>query len=580
MKNWFKKKDKTNNPEETSTPTENFTAMNSNSLYSLPVNELVSIIFRFDAEVKNLTKELISVKESLGVYKADLPKAQEQSLLYKQHNETLQAECNKLATELNEATTALCSRQGQLDLLKNQLSSKDELVQNYKFKIQELEKQNLELQITGIDSKPEKEVLHLKAKLEDSSRASAEISELQIKNKTLESEIAKLSACVSEDKDQIRMWKDKTNVFENSRKELEIEVNKKRVEAESLASEVTRLSFLKESLDTEIRALRESNGQKDLRINKKVVKIEALQNTNLELQQKISVLRYEMETGKIKMQEDILQIQERAKEDKNKDKEDYEKNIEGLEKQLKDLNDYKSSHEGISEELERLKGENKSQQELLSSTLSELHQKTLKIIALESENSKLSDHLNTSNNKRELARTEILKLTQKLESLTSSKSPQSPQIDNKAKLSSNPISQELDNKVKFLSNPTQQEIEILSFTKTELDSIYKNLMKIISPADSLAYLIKIDDFTNIEKRLNNIVMQLHEQLDQISEEQSWIAKAQIPQQAVKPSKGRNPIKLFSCIAQQDEPPRLIPKPKRPPVQETDNRMVLRRGSAN
>ncbi|OMJ75643.1 hypothetical protein SteCoe_25166 [Stentor coeruleus] len=580
MKKWFKKKDKNNNSEETSTPPENYTAMNSNSLYSLPVNELVSIIFRFDVEVKNMTKELTSAKESLVIYKADLPKAQEQSLLYKQHNETLQTECNKLASELNEATTALCSRQSQLDLLKNQFSSKDELIQNYKSKIQELEKQNLELQITGIDSKPENDVLQLKAKLEDSSRALAEISELQIKNKTYESEIAKLSACISEDKEQIRMWKDKTNVFENSRKELEIELNKKRIEAESLASEVTRLSFLKESLDTEIRALRESNGQKDLRINKKVGKIETLQNSNLELQQKISVLRYEMDTSKTKMQEEFLQMQERAKEEKNKDKKVYEGKIEGLEKQLKDLNDYKSSNEGIREELERLKQENKSQQELLSNTLSELHQKTIKITTLESENSKLSDHLNKSNNKRELARTEILKLTQKLESLTSSKSPQSPQVDNKPKFLLNPVPQEPNNTVKFLSNPTQQEIDILTFIKTELDSIYKSLMRIISPADSSAYLIKIDDFSTIEKRLNNIVMQLHEQLDEISEEQSLAAKPQVPQQIVKPPKGRNPIKLFSCIAQQDEPPRLIPKPKRPPIQEVDNRMVLRRGSAN
>jgi hypothetical protein len=102
-------------------------------------------------------------------------------------------------------------------------------------------------------------------------------------------------------------------------------------------------------------------------------------------------------------------------------------------------------------------------------------------------------------------------------------------------------------------------------------------MKIINPSDALAYLIKIEDFTTFEKNMNNIVMQLHEQLDEISEEKIWAAKAKSPQ--IGKAKGRTPVKLFSCMADQDDAPRLIPKPQRP-VQQVDSRNVLRRGSAN
>jgi len=71
---------------------------------------------------------------------------------------------------------------------------------------------------------------------------------------------------------------------------------------------------------------------------------------------------------------------------------------------------------------------------------------------------------------------------------------------------------------------------------------------------------------------------LHEQIEDLQVEKSVLPAS--PQQVAKAVKGRTPIKLFSCISEQeDAPPRLIPRPKRPP-QPVDNRMVLRRGSAN
>ena len=107
LKKWFSKKDKTEGSEETTTPQENYTAMASNSLYNLPATELVAIIFKFDLEVKNLNKDLQSTKDQLSSTKQDYSKLQDQSTLYKQHNEALQSECNKLVIDLNEAATSL-----------------------------------------------------------------------------------------------------------------------------------------------------------------------------------------------------------------------------------------------------------------------------------------------------------------------------------------------------------------------------------------------------------------------------------------------------------------------------------------
>jgi myosin heavy subunit len=558
LKNWFHKKEKTAASEETTNPQDGYTAMNSNSLYNLPAPELVGIIFKFDLEVKNLNKELASAKETLGSMKTELPKVQEESLLYKQHNENLQSECNKLASDLNEAVTALDSKQAQYDLLKSQLESRDQLILSYKSQIQDLEKQVLDLQITGLTFDAGEEIIKLKKSLEESSKHTAEINELKIQNKIQENEINKMSAMITENKEQIRMWREKTNAFEHARTEVETELFKKKSEVEGLVQEITKLNFLKESSDTEIRALKENSNQKDIKFHKKILKLEALQAQNIELQQKYSVLKYELDSSRIKFQEDLIASQERSKQEKEACENVFTLKIQELEQEIQSISKIKSDHMSLESELSKLQKINKDQQDTLSNTLTELHQKTVKINSLELENAKISENLVKSNKKRELARSEIIKLNQKLEQYSSQKSNQSI-LEPILKLSAKP-----------------KEVSILTALKPELDSTYKSLMNMISSNDQTHYSIKIEDFTAFEKRFNNIVMTLHEQIDEISQNQSTSLK--VPN-LVNKSIGRNPIKLFSCISDQDEAPRLIPKPKKPtPV--VDDRLVYRRGSAN
>ena len=170
---------------------------------------------------------------------------------------------------------------------------------------------------------------------------------------------------------------------------------------------------------------------------------------------------------------------------------------------------------------------------------------------------KLKESFENSNKKRELAKSEILKLNQKLEAMqkTSFSEPARIKVCN------------------------QEEISLLTWFKSEIDLLYKSLINLIYEAEKDLYKVRVVDFTSFEKKMNNMVMTVHEQIAETQAEKP--APPSVPQQAAKPSKGRTPIKLFSCISDQDDAPaRLIPKPTRPVQQPVDSRMILRRGSAN
>ena len=420
----------------------------------------------------------------------------------------------------------------------------------------------LDLQFNGIQFDAGEEIMKLKNKLEESYKSSAEIGELKIKNKVLEGEVSKLVASVTEGKEQIRMWKDKTGLFENARKELEVQVNKKNSEVEILTNEINKLQFLKESSDTEIRALKESLSQKDIKIKKKLAKIETLQEQNIEFQQQSSVMKYELECLKKKSHEDQIALQEKCEQEKEDNEKIYSEKYKALELEIKALSKKNEECLALEAEMAALLRTNKGQQDSLTNLLTEIHQKNIKITSLELDITKLAEQLEKSNQKRELARNEIMKLTQRIGSSLPPKAPTS----------------QIEATVKIPETISRQEVDLLNFLKTEIDNMYKNLMKIISGCDGTFYQIKIEDFSYFEKRINNIAMQLHEQLEEISDEKVINSK-EIATNS-KPSKGRTPIKLFSCMADQDDAPRLIPKPKRPIQQQNDNRLVLRRGSAN
>lgn len=558
MKTGFKKlfKKKTKNPEtaDQPSPKDTYTSMSSDSLFSMPVSELVSIIFKYDSELKSLNQDLTTAKDQNQTLKQSFQKLQDESSLYKETKDNAQFECHRLATELNEAVTSLDSCQSQLELAKTQLASKDSMLNTLKSRVSELEKQNCELQLTGIHITPNDETENLRKKLAECNKLEQTIRELKVKNESLENELKKISASAVESKEQARMWKEKTNAFDKAMNDSQVELSKKKTELEDLKTELKKLAFIRESMETENRSLKESLSQKEASVKKKNEKIGELNKLTTQLQQSISLLKFENESSRLKARQEIqFEIEnERAQQiaERQMAEENFVLEINGLKESLKDVEEIKRQLEQSKAEKERI------EQDLMSKgvELSEVHENIGK---LTEEKLKLSETLKVSNNKRELARTEILKLTQKLETLQKSNST-------------------IPDPKKVPKSITIEEVSFLSIIKPELDSLYKSLMSLISEANKDFYSVKITDFTSFEKKMNNLVVALHEQIEEISF--SPPTSQTIP--PARPTKGRTPIKLFSCIVDQDETqPRSIPKPKRP-AYPNDNQSILRRGSAN
>ena len=103
-----------------------------------------------------------------------------------------------------------------------------------------------------------------------------------------------------------------------------------------------------------------------------------------------------------------------------------------------------------------------------------------------------------------MARKEVIRLNKQFETRTTPKSSAQPAI-----------AQNLQK----LSDVTVQENEykVLSILKREFEIIYKHLMKLMMTAkttkmqgEKVAYLLDTDEFSDFERRLNNIVMQVAE----------------------------------------------------------------------
>lgn len=555
MKTGFKKlfKKKQQNVEEADPgPKDNYTSMSSNSLFSMPVPELVSIIFKYDSELKTLNQELGTLKDQHQLLKQNSLKLQDESSLYKETKDNAQFECHRLATELNEALTSLDSCQSQLELVKTQLASRDSILVTLNSRISELEKQNCELQLSGINFNQTDEIENLRKKLAEFNKQEQIIRELKVKNEILEKEVKKISASAAENKEQARMWREKTNIFEKALNETQAEMAKKKSEHEELMSGSAKLAFSKESTETENKSLKESILHKEATIKKKNEKIEELQNIKTQLEQSITLMRIENDSKNLKIEEDF---KERLRQENERKEKEWQTTQENLKAELNSLQEVLKNFEDISKKLEQNETEKDKAQQDLASKAMELKELGEKVENLAAEKSKLEETLKISNNKRELARNEIMKLTQKLESAQ------------KAGINMN------ENK-RSIKPSSPEEIKMLSILKPELDSLYKALMTLITDAKGDFYSVKIGDFTSFEKKMNNLVVMLHEHIEEFSS--STNSNATVPP---IPAKGRTPIKLFSCIADQDETqPRTIPKVKRP-INMNENPLILRRSSA-
>lgn len=548
----FKKKPQNSEQSDPATPKDTYTSMSSNSLFSMPVSELVSIIFKYDTELKNLNQELATLKDQHQLLRQTSQKLQDESSLYKATKDNTQFECHRLATELNEALTSLDSCQSQLELVKTQLASRESILLTLNSRVSELEKQNCELQLSGLNFTQSDEIENLRKKLAEFTKQEQAIRELKVKNEILENEAKKISASAAESKEQARMWREKTNIFEKALNEAQAEIVKKKTEHDELVSELARSAFTKESIETENKSLKESIQQKEVTIKKKNEKIEELQNEKMQIEQSITLIRIENESNVFKIQEDL---KERLKWESEQKEKEWRIAQETLRTELNSLQGDLKRFEEVTKKLELTEAEKEKIQQDLVNKVVEVKELQDKVEKLTGDKAKLEESLKTSNNKRELARNEIMKLTQKLESIQ--KSGLSP-----------------NDSIKVIKPSSSQELKMLSMLKPELDSLYKALMTLITDVNGEFYTVKIVDFTSFEKKMNNLVVMLHEHIEESSS--TSINNTTVPP---VPTKGRTPIKLFSCMADQDETqPRTMPKLKRP-INVNENPLILRRSSA-
>jgi chromosome segregation ATPase len=460
--------------------------------------------------------------------------------------------------------------------------SKDSVISNYRTQNEELKIQIAEMQ-TKLDSLPlavpsegnccedrDKEIQRLRAELtkskqisQESTRAEQELNELRLSIKMQEAEIRKLLLNNEQMLAQNKILYDKIAQQDKLRSEAELGLHKKQVELESLQKEASRHQFHRDSMESEIRALKDSLQQKDTKLNKKQHKYEALQEQLMDKNSQIASLRHELDVKTSAHKNEILQIQENFAKEVRYKEEIMQNKIAGLEKELhekhrggeesgKKLKDLMERVEDRDKEIRRLENDAHGLKSQIDSYKFELSNH-------EKENKNLKESIDKIQKKRELAKQEVIKLSTKLSSTHKEKPPVSPATH---------VMESPAFKICF-SEAVGSELGVLPKVKTEVDSIYKQLMKVMmnscsytNPTQGVSYSISSLEFSQLERRLNNLLMQIHETIENPPPEpvqDTWLNPVTSALNNIKNRK--TPIRLFSCMTSQDNNPTTIVRPR-------------------
>ncbi|CAG9316602.1 unnamed protein product [Blepharisma stoltei] len=588
FKKFFAKKDK--DPKEADPEgnqaaqvQDGYVVMESSNLYNLSTSDLCEIIYKFDNEVKLLNSQNTVLTEQLSTSKKDLTNVQDQTKCYKEHIEALELELTKVKADLANTQNLFEQKGTEIQLLKEHLNSKDELVSNYKKQNEDLQDQISALR-SEIAMRPESsgnccvdkeveiknlkaEINKLRANILENNKLGQEIQELKLANRMLDSENQKNILQLENQVNQNKNLNEKIFSLEKLHQEGEIENHKKTIEIESIKRENARLMFQRDSSETEIRSLKDNLEQKEKALQKKQAKIEELQEKLAQKSREYSAAEYTLETQK----KESIDLNGKLLKKISEIESSYKESLENADIQIRNL---KSQLEGIKEtstgnnaKLFSVESENKDFQEKLKNYQEECASYQAKVLELEVENKKISDKLNKSNQKRDLARKEIIKLSQKLDQKSEG---------NSSSFSHNP-EDALNVSVKSITPP---EFHIIEVFKSELENLYKLLMKMMMEGNQLSkkgetiYTINSADFSTFERKLNDIVMQIHETMDiyeasshnRPSSERSWSSMLNGAISRITKGVGdRGPSKMFSCMSNQEDPNEnlvLRPQPNR------------------
>ncbi|OMJ76515.1 hypothetical protein SteCoe_24091 [Stentor coeruleus] len=478
--------------------------LDMHTLSTVSHTELCQLVLRFHTELKDAGHHIESSEEQIKQLKKDLNNSIEQAQLYKNHCEDLQNFAQKSSMES--------------DSYKTLLESKTQEVKYFRDKNVELEK--------------------ISESVKNLNSILAELESLRQKNKEMNEKIVLMTS------EKELHTKEKTH-YENeirSFKDRQDEVIKKYQDCENLlkqkSEEYFKVKADNKSLKQNVKELDKVCKEMEAVVKGKSHRILELETqcngmvTNLqEFKEKINTLEIDHETEKDELKKELKEKTAQLEIIHDKmDKETAAKIEEINSNLMKSLEDYKIKITSL--EIERSN---------YSSTIQKLNNE---ISDLQCSLKTTQEDLELSQKKRELAKEELIKLTQKFENMSNLDRP------------SNKTTQSLVNQSLLLQRQVLpgsiQEHKALQILKFQLDTVYKALMELMlsanttrdSMTNSIQYSITSEDFSRFEKDLNKVVMNAKEAAENpnfIDQGPGWMGKIS----------NWAPSKFFSCMNHED-----------------------------
>lgn len=452
--------------------------------------ELSQIVIKFHSELREAGQKLEVQAESLK----QLKNSNDELSLYKTHSESLQGCIQQMSIENESYKTLIESRNQELKYYKDKVGELEKITESAKNIASIL----TELEIFKSKAKEyqEKSTLLATEKENYIKEKAHSDSDLKVMNKRQEDYVKRiqdLENSVKVKNEEFFKLKQEGKGVKAKLKEKEAEVKEMDAVVKGKAHRITelesQLAVIKQQLETIKKEFEESEG-----------KVESL----------TEMLKNEQQSKSSA----ITQIQEKLEKETSEKLESLTHNL------LKTTEDYKIKITTL--EIER--SSNFSQILQLKTDLEE-SKKSLK---------NAEDALVISQQKRNLAKEELLKLTQKLENSHHDRPPIKP-IHGFVQVNS--------------STSSLSEHKAMNVIKSQLDTLYKALMDLMLSANTtrdatsrnIMYQIGSEDFSKFEKDLNKIVMNAHEAAENpnfIEQGSAWAGRFS----------NWAPSKFFSCIS--------------------------------
>jgi chromosome segregation ATPase len=460
------------------------------TLSTVSHQELCQIVIKFHAELKEAGQKLESQSESLKALK----NANDELSLYKTHSESLQGCIQQMSIENESYKTIIESRNHEQKYYKEKVAELEKICENAKnvpsilaeleiFKAKAKEAQEKNASLTA-----EKE-FHVK-----------QIAHYESEQKLLEKRQEDYQKRVNDTENALKVKTDEYFKVKQDNKNLKVKIKEKEAEVKDLDAVNKGKAHRIQELETQVNSL--------------VLSQENLKKLLEESEGKIEDLTENLKNEKTNKDSVISEMKEKLEKETSEKLQNLSQNL------LKSIEDYKIKITTL--EIEK------------SSNFSQIQKLTQDLESLEKQLKTTQDSLETSQKKRNLAKEELLKLTQKLESVSHDRAPVKP----------------LHNFVSVnVSTSSLPEHKAVGVIKSQLDTLYKSLMDLMLSANttrdavskSILYHIGAEDFSKFEKDLNKIVMNAHEAAENpvfVEQGSGWAGRFS----------NWAPSKFFSCMS--------------------------------